>query len=346
MTVGKIAITVAAIVIIGSHINFGFFESHRHKLSAVTVVVVLILLASQVSIIAGLRLKLILDAVGQRCGVPTTVQVALSGFFFEQVAFGFVGGDAMRLWLLHRTDVPLRSAVEAIVIDRCFGLAGLLLLAGVGLPGLVALLTGFHWLSVVAAGLVAAAIGGVLAVLLLMRMARWLPPTVVAEIKSLIHAARDIPGVRNNLLTAFVLAAATHCMNVVVFLLLGRDLGISLTLWQWFLIVPPALLISMLPISAGGWGLREASFVVGLASFGIRPEEAILPPIIFGLGVLAVTLPGGVIWLVNRKRAASEGAAGGSSEAQADGRVAETPGGPDSAEVERTRHRRELMRLS
>src|SRR5262249_32311761 len=162
------------------------FESHRHKLSAVTAIVTLIFLASQVSIIAGLRLKLILDAVGQRCPLPTTVQVALSGFFFEQVAFGFVGGDAMRLWLLHRTDVPLRSAVEAIVIDRFFGLAGLMLLAGVGLPGLVALLTGFHWLSVVGAGLVAVAIGAVLAFLLLPRIARWLPPTVVAEIKSLI----------------------------------------------------------------------------------------------------------------------------------------------------------------
>ena len=344
ITVGKVAITVSAIVIIGSHINFGFFESHRHKLSAVTAIVTLIFLASQVSIIAGLRLKLILDAVGQRCPLPTTVQVALSGFFFEQVAFGFVGGDAMRLWLLHRTDVPLRSAVEAIVIDRFFGLAGLMLLAGVGLPGLVALLTGFHWLSVVGAGLVAVAIGAVLAFLLLPRIARWLPPTVVAEIKSLIRAARDNPGVRNNLLTAFSLAAATHCMNIIVFLLLGRDLGISLTLWQWFLIVPPALLISMLPISAGGWGLREASFVVGLAGFGIRPEEAILPPIIFGLGVLAVTLPGGVIWLINRKRAARESAAG-LAEAQADEGAGETAAGSDSAETERS-HRQELMRLS
>jgi hypothetical protein len=55
--------------------------------------------------------------------------------------------------------------------------------------------------------------------------------------------------------------------------------------------------------------LREASFVLGLASFGIRPEEAILPPIIFGLGVLVAALPGGVIWLANRKRASRDAAA-------------------------------------
>jgi hypothetical protein len=78
----------------------------------------------------------------------------------------------------------------------------------------------------------------------------------------------------------------------------------GLSMGHWFLIVPSVLLISMLPISAGGWGIREGSFVLALASFGIRPEEAIVPPIIFGLGVLVVTLPGGIIWLANRKRSA------------------------------------------
>jgi Lysylphosphatidylglycerol synthase TM region len=64
----------------------------------------------------------------------------LRRFFAEQVAFGFVGGDAMRLWLLHRIDVPLRKALEALVIDRCLGLGALLLLVLVGLPGFLELL--------------------------------------------------------------------------------------------------------------------------------------------------------------------------------------------------------------
>jgi uncharacterized membrane protein YbhN (UPF0104 family) len=306
----KAGITISAIVILVSQIDFSFLASHRHKLGAGTLAASLGLLASQTIVIAGLRLKLVLDALKQRRRLGETCQVALGGFFFEQVAFGFVGGDAMRLWLLHQTDVPLRSAIQAIVIDRFLGLFGLFLLALVGLPGLVALLTGYHWQVVAVTGLCIAAVAGALALVIMMRLARrWASIPFVAEVIAVISAVVRGGGIRRRLLAVFVLALLTHCMNVLVFFLIGRDLGIDLSLGHWFLIVPPALLISMLPISAGGWGLREASFVLGLASFGIRPEEAILPPVIFGLGVLAAALPGGVVWLTNRKRASHDAAA-------------------------------------
>src|SRR5262249_53420260 len=139
------------------------------------------------------------------------------------------------------------------------------------------------------------------------------------------------------------LASATHFMNVFVFFLIGRDLGMGLGLGSWFLIAPPALLISMLPISAGGWGIREASFVFGLASFGIRPEESISPPVAFGLGVLVVTWPGGIIWLANRaSRRATGGASAAGREAAEGGREADALVAAGSSEDPR-RYRSELM---
>jgi uncharacterized membrane protein YbhN (UPF0104 family) len=220
------------------------------------------------------------------------------------VVFGFVGGDAMRLWLLHRMDMPLRTALQAIVIDRCLGLIGHFLLALVGLPGLIGLLTGYDWRVIVTVGTVTVLPVGAAAAFLLVYFAKQRRPPFVGEIAGLASTAVHNPEVRKCLLWAFALATLTHFMNVFIFFLIGRDLAMGLSMGHWFLIVPSALLISMLPISAGGWGIREGSFVIVLASFGIRPEEAIIPPVIFGLGVLAVTLPGGVIWLANRKRAA------------------------------------------
>src|SRR5437870_4947080 len=121
IAIGKALITISAIAIIVSQVDFAFLLFHWHNLGAFTLAASVILLASQTSLIAGLRLKFVLEALGRNRRLSETVQVALSGFFFEQVAFGFVGGDAMRLWLLHRTDMPWRTAVQAIVIDRCFG---------------------------------------------------------------------------------------------------------------------------------------------------------------------------------------------------------------------------------
>jgi uncharacterized membrane protein YbhN (UPF0104 family) len=345
----KALITISAIIILFSQIDFSFLASHRHKLGALTLAASLALLASQTILIAGLRLKLVLDALKQRRRLGETCQVALGGFFFEQVAFGFVGGDAMRLWLLHQTDVPLRSAIQAIAIDRCLGLFGLFLLAFVGLPGLVALLTGYDWQVVAVAGICIAAVVSALALVIMMRLARrWASVPFVAEVIALVSAVVRGGGIRRRLLAAFVLALLTHCMNVFVFFLIGRDLGIDLSLGHWFLIVPPALLISMLPISAGGWGLREASFVLGLASFGIRPEEAILPPIIFGLGVLVAALPGGVVWLANRKRSRDAAAPDMGGEARA-GDIDDNAPDPASGRTEAegaSGYGQELARLS
>jgi len=347
VTMGKAVITISAILVIGSQIDFGFLASHRHKLSSATLAASLVLLAMQTSLIAGLRLKLILKALGQDRRLGETFQVALSGFFFEQVAFGFVGGDAMRLWLLNRADIPLRKALQVIVIDRCLGSVGLLLLALVGLPGLVGLLTGYDWRIIVAGAGIAVPFAGAAAGLLLVYMAKRFRLPFAAEILALAAAVVHKPEVRRCLLSAFALATATHFVNVFIFFLIGRDLAMGLGFGHWFLVAPPALLISMLPISAGGWGIREASFVFGLASFGIPPEEAIIPPIIFGLGVLMVTLPGGIIWLANRKLASSnadESAIIRGSDS-ADGAPPAVAAASSCAGERQSGHRQQLVRL-
>jgi len=57
--------------------------------------------------------------------------------------------------------------------------------------------------------------------------------------------------------------------------MVGQNLGLPVLAAQWFFIVPPALLLSMIPISAGGWGRREGVLIFALACLGIPAGEAI-----------------------------------------------------------------------
>ena len=41
--------------------------------------------------------------------------------------------------------------------------------------------------------------------------------------------------------------------------------------------------------------------VVALRGFGIPTEEALLPPILFGLCAVIATLPGGIFWVISKK---------------------------------------------
>jgi hypothetical protein len=82
--------------------------------------------------------------------------------------------------------------------------------------------------------------------------------------------------------------------------MLGQSLGLPITLQQWFIVAPTVLLVSMLPISIGGWGVREGAMVVALHGFGISAEDALLPSVLFGLCAVAATLPGGILWIINK----------------------------------------------
>jgi uncharacterized membrane protein YbhN (UPF0104 family) len=123
---------------------------------------------------------------------------------------------------------------------------------------------------------------------------------VLAEIGGLVSVALRDSFVRYRFLLAFAFATVTHLLNVLIIFLIAHKLGLAVRLDQWFCIIPAALLFSMIPVSAGGWGLREGVFIFGLGALGIRPEEATVVSVLFGLGVLLVTLPGGVVWLWNR----------------------------------------------
>ena len=101
----------------------------------------------------------------------------------------------------------------------------------------------------------------------------------------------------------FALAATTHLLNVLVFWVLGQSLGLTVAFDQWFIVVPTVLLISMLPISIGGWGVREGAMVLALRGFGIPTEEALLPSILFGLCAVTATLPGATFWILARRPA-------------------------------------------
>jgi len=65
------------------------------------------------------------------------------------------------------------------------------------------------------------------------------------------------------------------------------------------LMLPLIILISSIPISFAGWGLRESVMVVGLGFAGMPASEALALSVTFGLGLLCIGLPGLVIIMLS-----------------------------------------------
>ncbi len=79
--------------------------------------------------------------------------------------------------------------------------------------------------------------------------------------------------------------------------ILALALDIRVTWLDCLALVPPVMLITTLPISIGGWGVREVAMTVAFGLIGIAQNDAGALSILVGLAGLAVSLPGGVLWL-------------------------------------------------
>ena len=86
----------------------------------------------------------------------------------------------------------------------------------------------------------------------------------------------------------------TFCASVYF---LARSLDVAVTWLDCMLLVPPVILAAMLPITVGGWGVREITMVVLFGAIGIASDAALALSILVGLVAVLVSLGGGVLWL-------------------------------------------------
>src|SRR3984893_11628334 len=118
----KALVSIGLIAVLATRLDYTRVLSYWHVLDGIWILGALAILFLEMCLLSGVRLKLVLASVDARRPLTITAQIALCGFFFEQVTIGFVGGDSIRLWLLRRTGVPLGRAIQALVLDRACGL--------------------------------------------------------------------------------------------------------------------------------------------------------------------------------------------------------------------------------
>jgi len=96
---------------------------------------------------------------------------------------------------------------------------------------------------------------------------------------------------------AGVLALIMHCCNLLLAALIAGQLGPGVSMVNVLLLMPTIMLAAALPVSIGGWGAREAGFVVGFSFLGVPASVAVATSIIIGLANFVSAGPGAVAWL-------------------------------------------------
>jgi uncharacterized membrane protein YbhN (UPF0104 family) len=110
---------------------------------------------------------------------------------------------------------------------------------------------------------------------------------------------------------SFLIVGAVSVANqlglIYIFWRIGGDLGLGLDFGQCFCVVPLAILFSMLPLSLGGWGVREAVFASLASALGGEWDMAVLASLLYGFLQVASSLPGAAVWAYYKKNGRENG---------------------------------------
>ena len=250
--------------------------------------------------------------ISAECGAPLDTRQAmrfnLIGTFFNQTLPSSIGGDAVRLWLVARGGAGWRAATYSIFVDRAIGLIALAIIIVASLPWSYRLISDPHGRSALLLVDFAALAGGV-GFLVLGRLPwpwlkRWWGThhlhacSVIAN--RVIFSREHGPKIA-------VLSLLVHVLAVVIAWCVVRSIAAPVVFSQIFQLVPPVMLITMLPISIAGWGVREATMGLAFGYAGLMTNEGVNVSLLFGAVSFIVGAFGGLVGFSAPRKGGAEG---------------------------------------
>lgn len=253
-----------------------------------------------VTVVSALRWWLVIRTIDAPQPFRRILALMFVGSFFTQMLPTSIGGDAVRIWQLTRHGVAADRAFIGVILERVSGLVALVLMVVGGVLWLGEILPTTLRL------LLLASLPGLLAALVLLCWLDRLPeglrrmPLLGRGLRVMADMAVDARRVSLApvlSLALLSLSAAAQVFSVLAFFFLAQGLGLALSLVETFAVVPAVILITFLPVSFAGWGVRETASILMFAAVGLGGDAALALSVLFGLALILAGLPGLPLWL-------------------------------------------------
>ena len=240
------------------------------------------------AVLGGLRWQ----RVAKDLGLPLSRRYALEEYSLSmglnQILPGGLAGDAVRVWRHKSGHGALGAPLRAAVVDRVIGHVAHLVVTLVGLMlwpwahGRAAPL--WAWLVVV----------GILAVVVVIAL------RPLAGLRSLVADAKMALSRPRQWGVHTLLSTALLASILFGFYAAARALGLPLG-WGVLTAVPLMMLVLILPVSVGGWGIREVASILVFSLLEWSATDAVAVSAAYGMSCLVGALPAVVFWFKQRE---------------------------------------------
>jgi uncharacterized protein (TIRG00374 family) len=254
--------------------------------------------------VSSLRWRMLARPLGFRASFARFLSIYYIGMFFNLVLPTSVGGDVVRAWYLDNKSGRRADAFISVIADRVSGVVVLLLIALIALAFQPAEVPA--WITWTVAGMTGGA-------LLLMASVFLISRGKISELRFQISDCKSRGGwrarfrklqsaiynlqfaifpSRSVFVLSTLLSIVVQLANVLIVWLIGQALVLPIPGGYYLILVPTVTLLTLLPISLNGMGVREGGMAVLLAPLGVETGPAMTLAFLWFLAFMVPSLGG------------------------------------------------------
>jgi uncharacterized membrane protein YbhN (UPF0104 family) len=241
-------------------------------------------------IVSALRWQQLAAPLSYRRPLHQFISFYFIGMFFNLLLPTSIGGDVVRAEYLHRGGGQRLAAFLSVFVDRFSGLVVLLAMACVAMVFCPIALPTWVPISVYGTG-----VGALAGLALLPFLARWTDR--YERTRRLVNGIRLYFNNTRLMISSTALSILVQAANVGVVWLVGLAIGAAVPVSYYWVLVPMVTLLTLLPVSLNGMGVREGGMVLFLAPLGVDSATAMTLAFLWFLVFTATSIVGAVIYL-------------------------------------------------
>ena len=228
------------------------------------------------------------------------------GCFFNNFMLSLTGGDVVKAYYATKlTEAKKTEVVTIVFVDRLLGIGGLTVMgivsslfvlgnAKMHLAVIVIMCVVFLFLII-----------GILAFnkTLVKKLGKRVSHFKLMEVlKKIYDAVYFYKSRKKVLVAALMLSVVIWTCLISINLLLARGLDVKLSPGHFFVFIPAINIISSIPITLAGWGLREEMYQQFFETVGIQGKVAVSLSISYAATMILWSLVGGVLYALRLPR--------------------------------------------
>lgn len=304
----KIAVTAILFLVVFRNIDFKNFAAilENARLEILLAAYVVLWMGH---IICIFRWRMLMRPLMPVRSVLSLFGIYCIGLFFNLTFPTVVGGDVVKIYYVGKHSNSYSQSFAATFLDRDIGMLAMMIIACAAIVLHPVAVPGVAVEIIIWSGFAAFILGNICLFTPRFRRAvaalflRFKLSNLAQKMERVSTAFHVIAKHKAILSVSLTVSFFNQFLAISSVWITAKALGVDIPFSYFLIFVPVITLISMIPVSLNGMGLREYAFMSLFSGVGVGPASCIALGLLSSLFIILTSLPGGIVYIFFRNKA-------------------------------------------